>query len=115
MTNDDENDSAGAAEIAESSSNPAHPSNGVRAGERRGGRQAGTPNKSTADVKALAQTFTDEAIELLAAIMRDTNKGDRARVAAAKELLDRGHGRPAQSVIVADKRVSHEEMLVLLD
>ena len=35
---------------------------GAKPGERRGGRQKGTPNKATADIKALAQKYTPEAL-----------------------------------------------------
>lgn len=65
-----------------------------------GGRQPGTVNKSTARIKELAAPYSEEAIEILVAIARDTAAPPPARVAAVKELLDRGHGRPAQSVDV---------------
>ena len=61
------------------------------------GRPKGSPNKATADVKAAAQHYTEEAVQALAAIMRDS-ESDAAKVAAIKELLDRGHGKPTQSV-----------------
>lgn len=70
---------------------------GSKPGERRGGRRKGTPNKATADIKALAQTYTDEAVQALAGIMRSSDS-DAARVAAVKELLDRGHGKVPQAV-----------------
>lgn len=50
------------------------------------------PNKATADVKAAAQKYTIPALQTLAAIMQ-LSETDAARVAAAKELLDRGHGK----------------------
>jgi hypothetical protein len=67
---------------------------------KHGGRKKGTPNKATADVKAIAQLYTKEAIELLAGIMRDKNAFATARVSAAKELLDRGHGKTRQALDV---------------
>lgn len=39
-----------ATKVAATSNKP-HPSNGIRKGERRGGRQKGTPNKLTKDLK----------------------------------------------------------------
>lgn len=63
-----------------------------------GGRKAGTPNKSTADVKALAEPYGPEAIETLAAVMRDTTQPAAARIAAADKLLDRGYGKPKQPI-----------------
>jgi len=65
---------------------------GSKPGERRGGRQKGTPNKVTADIKALAQNHGGEAIAMLATILT-TSENDSARIAAAKELLDRGYGK----------------------
>ncbi len=43
---------------------------GSAPGERRGGRKKGTPNKATAEIKALAQDYGPEAIEKLAKLMR---------------------------------------------
>jgi len=70
---------------------------GSRPGERRGGRRKGTPNKVTADIKALAREYTAEAIEGLAELARNA-KNEQTRHAAWNSLLDRGHGRPAQVV-----------------
>lgn len=65
---------------------------GARAGA---GRKPGSPNKITAEVKILAQQYGEEAILCLANIMRlgDTSA---ARVAAAKEILDRAYGKSVQ-------------------
>ncbi len=68
---------------------------GSRPGERRGGRKKGSLNKATADIKALAQTYTSEAMERLAVVMR-TSDSDAARVAAIKEIFERGHGKAPQ-------------------
>lgn len=72
---------------------------GSKPGERRGGRQKGTLNKATADVKLAAQAYTEEAIGVLAKIMRDSDS-DAAKVAAVREILDRAHGKPKQSMDV---------------
>lgn len=69
----------------------------VPKGTRIGGRQKGTPNKATADIKAVAQEYTAEAVEALATIMRNSDS-DAAKVAAIKEILDRGHGKAKQTV-----------------
>lgn len=82
---------------------------GSAPGERRGGRKPGTPNRTTREIKELAEPFGAEAIEVLARIMRDDNADPRTQVAAAKELLDRGYGRPTQAVTV-DARVAVREM-----
>lgn len=74
---------------------------GSKPGERRGGRQKGVPNKATRDIKALAGKHTPEALKTLVSIMQGS-KSDAARVAAAKELLDRAYGRPAQAITDPD-------------
>lgn len=71
----------------------------MAAGRKTGGRQKGVLNKATADVKLAAQVYTAEAVEVLATIMRDSDS-DAAKVAAVRELLDRAHGKPRQSVDV---------------
>ena len=71
-----------------------------RGGARPGsGRKKGSLNKATADIREAAQQFTDAALNVLASIMRES-ESDAARVAAANSILDRGHGKPRQSVEV---------------
>lgn len=50
------------------------------------------------EVRDLARKFTTEAIESLAHIMRYEKTPAQARVAAAVAILDRGYGKPGQSV-----------------
>jgi hypothetical protein len=47
-------------------------------------------------VRDVAREHTEEAIETLAAIMRDEVAPAAARISACTELLNRGHGRPVQ-------------------
>lgn len=63
-----------------------------------GGRQKGTPNKVTADIKEIAQSFGEEAIKHLVEIARDGDSPPAARVAAVKEILDRGYGKAKQTL-----------------
>lgn len=63
-----------------------------------GGRQKGSANKVTADVKEAAAFYTSDAIATLATIMGDVGEAAPARVAAARELLDRAHGKPKQAL-----------------
>ena len=63
-----------------------------------GGRPKGAVNKSTAEIRALAQQYGPEAIQTLASIMRNEDNDPRARHASAKELLDRGYGKSMQPV-----------------
>lgn len=68
-------------------------------GKREGaGRPKGQRNKVTADVKIIAQAYGEEAIVSLVGIMRDEDAPHAARVAATKEILDRGYGKAPQSV-----------------
>lgn len=74
------------------------PRGGAKPGERRGGRQRGTPNKATAPLKELAGRYDAEAVEVLVGIMRNKELPAQARVGAVRELWDRAHGRPQQAV-----------------
>jgi hypothetical protein len=68
-------------------------------GKREGaGRPKGSRNKVTADIKAIAQSFGEEAIKGLIEISRDTEAPHAARVAAFREVLDRGYGKAKQGI-----------------
>lgn len=68
-----------------------------------GGRQKGSPNRATADIKALAQVHGPDAVGTLASIMADESVPPAARVAAAKELIDRGYGKAVQPTELSGK------------
>lgn len=63
-------------------------------GKKTGGRQRGTPNKSTSDLREAAQQFTADALQTLVDVMKDEAQPAAARISAANSLLDRGHGKP---------------------
>lgn len=79
-------------------------------GKKTGGRQAGTPNKTASDIKALAQSFGPAAIMRLAELagfapdLSDPTgklklkgaENEAVQVSATKELLDRGYGKAVQ-------------------
>ena len=65
------------------------------------GRRKGTPNKATAEVKELARLHGPAAIEEAVRIMK-TSESDQARLAAAREILDRAYGKPQQTIVGAD-------------
>lgn len=67
-------------------------------GKKTGGRKAGVPNKATAEVKELAQQYGEKAIQALAKIVK-SGDSDQAKVAACREILDRGYGKPTQGII----------------
>lgn len=73
---------------------------GSRPGERRGGRRPGTPNKVTATLKEYAAPFTTEAIDGLVTLARSNDTPAAARVAAWREVLDRGAGKPHQAMTI---------------
>jgi len=64
-------------------------------GRKTGGRTKGVPNRATRDIKALAQKYTPDALKTLVEICK-RGESEQARVAASKELLDRGHGKSPQ-------------------
>lgn len=83
-------------------------------GIKTGGRKAGTPNKATAAIKDIAGQYTEQAVTTLVSILAG-GEGipAAAQVAAAKELLDRAHGKPGQSVdITGDMTFKGLEVIV---
>lgn len=90
------------------------------AGQRRGpGRpfrkgQSGNPGgrpKVIGEIRDLARAHTTAAIGTLIEIMRNTKSPAAARISAARELLDRGWGRPQQDVNV-DTGPTLEELII---
>ena len=78
-----------------------HPVNGVRPGERRGGRQKGTPNKVTADNRAAARLHADDELGSRRKSPRH-GQSETARISACKEILDRAYGKSPQAVTGED-------------
>ena len=64
-------------------------------------RQSQRTPEDYREVQALARKYKTEAIEALVQILRDKRAPPAARAVAANSILDRGYGRPAQSVDVA--------------
>lgn len=62
-----------------------------------GGRKAGTPNKVAADIKALAGKHGEEVIAGFIEMFRKSDN-ESVRIAAGKELLDRGYGKASQPI-----------------
>ena len=67
------------------------------------GRKRGIPNKATADVKALAQSYAPEAVKELARLALNA-QSEQARVTAIKEILDRAYGKPHITAEVSTPR-----------
>ena len=79
------------------------------------GNPGGRP-KVVGEVQTLARQYTKEAIETIRQIMCDRKTHSSARVTAAIAILDRGYGRPSQTISqsVADKpldQMSDEELI----
>ncbi|MFC7516600.1 hypothetical protein ACFQUU_16445 [Herbaspirillum sp. GCM10030257] len=64
-----------------------------------GGRKKGTPNKLTEQIRELAMNLGPEAVASIAALMRSSTN-PAIILASARELLDRGFGKPGQYQIV---------------
>jgi hypothetical protein len=54
--------------------------------------------KALTDIRSLARSHTESALKVLAGIMNEKEAPPAARVSAATALLDRGWGKPAQTV-----------------
>lgn len=54
--------------------------------------------KTPTDIRSLARSHTQKALNVLVGIMEQTEAPPAARVAAANSLLDRGWGKPVQAI-----------------
>ncbi len=79
-------------------------------GRKTGGRQPGSLNKITADIRELAGQHGPAVIAELARLATEADS-EQVRVSAGRELLDRGFGKPAQSRDpIDDHRADDEEV-----
>jgi hypothetical protein len=53
--------------------------------------------KAPTEIRSLARSHTDEAINCLVGVMRNSTN-DSAKVSAAEKLMDRGWGKPTQPI-----------------
>jgi hypothetical protein len=67
---------------------------GAEPGERRGGRQKGTPNKATAEVRELALKYGPAAVKELARLSEHA-QSEAARVQACNAIIERAYGKSA--------------------
>src|SRR5262245_49121807 len=70
------------------------------------GNPGGRP-KVVGEVQALARECTQQAVDTLKDIMHNNKTPAAARVAAANSLLDRGYGRPSQTI---NQGTAHTEL-----
>jgi hypothetical protein len=73
------------------------------------GRPRGRPNHVARDIAVLARQYSGEALAIIVAIMTDRKAPHSVRLAAALAVLDRGHGRPTQHMLV-DLEVDPNEL-----
>ena len=63
-----------------------------------GGRKKGTPNKVLHCIKEVARVHGNASIKVLFKMMMDTATVQNVRLGCAKELLDRGYGKPIAQI-----------------
>ena len=61
------------------------------------GRPKGSKNLATKSIIELARVYTPDCLRVLSSIMLSKTAPENARVSAARELLDRGYGKPPQA------------------
>jgi hypothetical protein len=77
------------------------------------GNPGGRPPRRLPDGRSLtelAREKTEDALAALAAVLEDARSPAAARVAAATALLDRGWGRPAQTILSIEKELPAEHL-----
>ena len=81
-------------------------------GRKTGGREKGSLNKATAEIKA---AFRKHGNDLVAALLKLTKSDDeRVRLGAIQAALDRGWGKPTQAVDVGmDVQITHIERTIV--
>lgn len=60
-------------------------------------------SKAPANIRSLARSHTETALNVLVGIMNSAEAPDAARVSAANSILDRGWGKPAQPIVGDDE------------
>ena len=79
-------------------------------GRKTGGRQPGTPNRSTAAIKEMAAEYGPMALTEIARLATKA-KTEPTRFAACKELLDRAYGKSLQSREPIDDHRADDEQV----
>ena len=67
-------------------------------GKKTGGRQKGSTNVSTREMRAAAQAHGKDMIDVLVKIAKNGKLPPHDRIIAAEKVLDRGYGKPSQQV-----------------
>ncbi|WP_299949086.1 hypothetical protein [uncultured Ruegeria sp.] len=77
---------------------------GARSGA---GRKSGAVSQAKKAISEDAKKYGADALSALSEIMRDVEQPASARVSAAVALLDRGHGKPSQTVLGSGDEGEH--------
>lgn len=72
---------------------------GARAGA---GRKPGKVSQAKRDLQAMAKEHAADALQVLVDIAKSSSAAEGARVSAATAILDRGYGKPAQSLALSN-------------
>lgn len=70
-------------------------------GRKTGGRQKGSLNLSTREMREMAQGMAKDVLDTLKNILDDATQPGEVRIKAGKEILDRGYGKARQSSVQA--------------
>ena len=66
--------------------------------------------KTPTDIRSLARSHTETALRVLAGVMQEPESPHAARISAAIALLDRGWGRPAQTMDMTVRRAIAKDL-----
>lgn len=66
--------------------------------------------KTPTDIRSLARSHTEKAINVLVGIMQEPKAPQAARVAAAQALIDRGWGKATQVIDATVRNKSAQQM-----
>lgn len=83
-------------------------------GRKTGGRKKGVRNKATGEIKAICRQYGPAMVRALVRIAT-ASTSPQARVAAIKEILDRGYGKTAQPITGEDGGPIEVEFTFALD
>ena len=69
------------------------------------------PKANQTVLRILCRNLTRTAIDVLNEIMQDPRQNGQIRIAAATAILDRGYGKPTQSVAIEHSEESNPKMM----
>lgn len=84
---------------------------GSKPGERRGGRQKGTPNAKNAERIAQAEASGLMPLEFMLSMLRDVNQSDDNRMWAAEKAAPYVHAKLSAVEMSGSLTVNHEDAL----